>query len=150
MPLITLTLNQFENEPIILAHEQNFPSCARDMLLLMISSLYCTEHVLFFICLLEGLGIILILILIKNFPWIYSYQFISIVLYLQILTIEALIEGYGKALMQKIQNFEPRIELLACLQSNVSITPHRAKCLQLLWGHSRRGYYFWVSNWKNK
>ena len=31
--LETETLNQFENGPIILAHKQNFPFCARDMLL---------------------------------------------------------------------------------------------------------------------
>ena len=38
-----ITLNQFENGPIIPAHKQSFPSCARDMLLVMISSLYHIE-----------------------------------------------------------------------------------------------------------
>ena len=61
------TLNRLENGPKNLAHGQNFPSCARDMLLVMISSLYCTENVFIFICLLEELGIILILISKKNY-----------------------------------------------------------------------------------
>ena len=47
------------------------------MHLVMIASLYCSEHVLFFIYLLEGLGIILILILEKI-----SYDFIHTNLYL--------------------------------------------------------------------
>ena len=38
------------------------------MFLVMLSSLYCAGNVLFFICLLEGLGIILILILKENLP----------------------------------------------------------------------------------
>ena len=49
------TLNRFENGLIILAHGQNFPSRANDMLLVMILSQY---NVLYLICLLEGLGII--------------------------------------------------------------------------------------------
>ena len=60
--LKTETLNQFESGPIIPAHGQNFPSYARDMLLMMISSLHCAENVLIFICLREELGIILILV----------------------------------------------------------------------------------------
>ena len=70
--LKTKSLNWCENRPIIPAHMRNNPSCARDMLLLMISSLYYTKDILFFICLLEGLGIILILILNLFLPWIYS------------------------------------------------------------------------------
>jgi hypothetical protein len=60
-------LNRFENGPIIQAHVQNFASCTHDMHLAIISSLYCTENVSFFIYLLEGLGIILIPIL-KKIP----------------------------------------------------------------------------------
>ena len=69
--LETKTLNRFQNGPIIPAHMQHFPSCAHDSVLVMILSLYCTKNVLFFICLLEGQGIILILILVFFLPWFY-------------------------------------------------------------------------------
>jgi hypothetical protein len=43
------TLNRFENGPMIPALGQNFPFCACDMLLVMISSLYYDENVLLLI-----------------------------------------------------------------------------------------------------
>ena len=75
------------------------------MLLVIISSIYCTENELFFISLLEGLGnLILILIEIKI-----SHDFIHTNLYkvlkkkffqyliLHIMTFQALIEGYSRS-----------------------------------------------------
>ena len=75
------------------------------MLLVMMSSLYCIENVLFFICLLEGVGIIPILIL-------ETISLVSIHINLYVLLkknksfpipyftyndVQALIEGYGRS-----------------------------------------------------
>ena len=74
------------------------------MLLVVISSLYYTTKVLFFICLLEGLGIILILILIFFLPWFIHSNFYLLFLKLGFFqypilhkTFQALIEGYSSS-----------------------------------------------------